>query len=49
MNNSGFTANNYFNSGVLYMNIEEMKKVNFSKSVLNAISKIELSSLIRTC
>ena len=30
MNNSGLTVGNYVNSGVLYMNIDELRKVNFT-------------------
>ena len=39
MNNTGLTINNYFNSGVLLMNIEEMNKVNFSKRCADGYRK----------
>lgn len=31
MNNTGLTINNYFNSGVLLLNIKELKKMNFTQ------------------
>lgn len=39
MNSTGLHSNNYFNSGVLYMNIEEMKKVNFTNRCVESYSK----------
>ena len=39
MNHTGLTVNNYFNSGVLYMNTEEMRKVNFTKRCVESYRK----------
>lgn len=39
MNNTGIDADNYFNSGVLLMNVKEMKKMNFSKKCVDTYKR----------
>lgn len=39
MNKTGLTVNNYFNSGVLLMNIDEMRKMNFVNKCVAAYKK----------
>lgn len=39
MNNTGLTINNYFNSGVLLLNIKELKKMNFTQKCVMSYKK----------